>query len=757
MSFSSGLTRLAALRNLTRVVHHAPRTLALRANSTVAHDVGVISSTLVQRLHSRNPISAIHTYYPALVAELQKTATTSSSKPPPSLTYPQLVTLLDVLATSGRPADLQRIEEILHDMPTMFGFEVTIDIHTVIIRGLIKYGNDHTIHRWLLSMPSRPVPFTPTLEQFHMFLEACLELSPFKFIRHAIRTMRQTGCKPTNETFKYLIHSRWDVATQEQKVPHVAVFSSILDDMKIQNARYDPSIENLLYQNYSDRGFVKWAEEIKAEYHTRFLDVQTLQKTQEIEWNSELSRTAQSQGVKAAIALFSKELEPKGCVPSPEVFRAILRHSRTMDDIRTIQTEFALPLTVDHWSIVITNCVRAGKIADALSIYEDSKTAGVVPDAALVHPLLRALCQTAVKPPTEESLDDALAIYRDLAEVASPSSAPKETYNEHSVGPDAGIYQTLLRGLASSSNLEKYFPIAKSLLDDMETHKISMTDSFVASSIIVLFMRRADTLSDALDVYYGLRSSLDEKGYAIVLNAFCKLSFGDELHVPSLSSYFEIVKDMRRAGLEITIEVYTILLHHLAATATKLRNPAVQAPAALRDQLIGTTRRVHDFLTLDAAVSPDEQVWNQLMDTYQRLGCFGDAYRVWDTMYLSGRFNHVSVSIILDACGYAGGWQAAKKITTQLFRDRFSFNLHNWNTWIECLCRLRRMNDALKVVCLEMGKNENTVVPDIETARILIKFARRDNQEAIVLERLKRYLPELWTLLPEDLRAGAVE
>ncbi|GLB35900.1 putative PPR repeat [Lyophyllum shimeji] len=757
MSFSSGLIRLAALRNLTRVAHHAPKTLSFRANSTVAHDVGVLSSTLVQRLQSRNPISAIHTYYPALVAELQKTATTSSSKPPPSLTYQQLVTLLDVLATSGRPADLQRIEEILQHMPTVFGFDVTIDIHTVIIRGLIKHGNDHTIHRWLLSMPSRAAPFTPTLEQFHIFLEACLELSPFKFIRHAIRTMRQTGCKPTNETFKYLIRSRWNVAAQEEKVPHVMVFSSILDDMKIQNMRYSSSIENLLYKNYVERGYEKWAEEIRAQYRTRFLDGQSLQQTRETDRNSELSRIAQSQGVQAAIALFFKELKPKGCTSSPEVLRAILRHSKTMDDIRTVQREFDTQLTVDHWSIVITNSARAGNIEDALSIYQESRSAGVVPDAALVHPLLKALCQSATQSPTEESLDSALAIYRDLAAVATPSSAPKETYDEHSVGPDAGIYQTLLRGLASSSNLEKYFPIAKELLDEMQSHNVSMSDSFTASSIIVLFMRRAETLSDALDVYYGLRSSLDEKGYAIVLNAFCKLSFGDDLHVPSLTNYFQIVKDMRRAGLEITVEVYTILLHQLAAIATKSRTPAVQAPAGLRDHLITTTRRAHDFMTLDAAVSPDEQVWNQLMDTYQRLGCFADAYRVWETMYLSGRFNHVSVSIILDACGYAGAWQAARKITTQLFRDRFSFNLHNWNTWIECLCRLGRLNDAVKVVCLEMGKNQNTVAPDVESARILIKFARRDKQEAVVLDRLERYLPELWTSLPADLREGAVE
>ncbi|KAG5647780.1 hypothetical protein DXG03_008503 [Asterophora parasitica] len=759
MSFSRGLIRLTGLRSLPRVAHHAPSRVVIRANSTVVHDVAALSSTLVQRLQSQNAVSAIHTYYPALVAELQKTATTSSSKPPRSLTYNQLVNLLDVLATSGRPADLQRIEEILRHMPSMFGINLTIDIHTVILRGLIKNGNDHTIHCWLLSMPSRPIPFTPTPEQFHMFLDACLQISPFKFVRHVIRTMRQTGCKPTNETFQYLIRSRWDVAAQEDKVPHVRVFTSILDDLRLSNLPYDTSIEELLFKNYAERGYEKYAEEIRAQYRTRFIDEQALHKQQEMSWNDQLSQEAQSYGVKAAIDLFSGRLASEGCTASPEVMRAILRHSKSLKDLRAVEKGLEHPLTVSHWSRVLTNNVRAGNLAEALALYEESKEAGVVPDAALVHPLLKTLCQwTTTGAPSEESLDSALAIYRDLADIAEPSatSTPKETYDDHSPGPDAGIYHTLLRGLASSPNLEKYFPIAKELLDDMETYNISTSDSLTASSIIVLFMRRASTVSDALDVYYGLRSSLDEKGYAVVLNAFCRLNFGDELYVPSLSSYFEIVKDMRRAGLEITIEVYTILLKQLAIIATKSRNSSAQTPPGLHDQLISTTRRAHDFLTLDAAVSPDEQVWNQLMDTYQRLGCFGDAYRVWDTMYLSGRFNHVSVSIILDACGYAGAWQVAKKICTQLFRDRFSFNLHNWNTWVECLCRLGRLNDALKIVCTEMGKNQNTVAPDVETARILIKFARRDGQEEDVLERLEKYLPELWVRLPEDLRNGEV-
>jgi pentatricopeptide repeat protein len=155
------------------------------------------------------------------------------------------------------------------------------------------------------------------------------------------------------------------------------------------------------------------------------------------------------------------------------------------------------------------------------------------------------------------------------------------------------------------------------------------------------------------------------------------------------------------------------------------------------------------MLSLDASLSPDAHVWNQLMDTYQRLDCFGDSYRVWDMMYVTGRFDHIGVSIILDACGYAGAWHIAKRICTKLFNDGFKMNLRNWNSWIECLCRLRRLNDALKVACMEMGAH---VPPDATTAILLIKFGRKAGQVVEVQKRIQRHLPEVWATLPEEWR-----
>nr|AFB35529.1 pentatricopeptide repeat containing protein [Volvariella volvacea] len=732
-----------------------------RSSSTVArHDHPARLASLLDKVSSRAPL-AIHTHYPALVDEVKLLRASSPGSQPP-VARPQVVELLETLAASARPPDLQRIDQILDELTPVFGIEPSIDIYSAIITQLVKRAGPQTVLRWLQSMPTRPGHFSPTLEHYHLFLEAILRSpSPsFKFMRNLVLTMRNAGCKPTNETFIILIRARWILAAQEEKVPHLIVFNTLLDDMKREGLRFNAEIAQLLYEGYANQGMIAYADQIEATYRAQFPDDHTPVHEKVDTWSLRISRIAQSHGIKAAISQF-RSLSKQGCQLTPPIVKAIIRHSRNLNDLNVLRTELGIEPTVAHYSILISNSTRTGHVQEAIKIYEDARAAGIQPDAGLVAPLIKALCRAAAKPPTDAALDQALSFYHHLVE-STPiePSTDKTSYNEHSVGPDANIYQNLLRGLASSPNNTKYLPVARSLLNDMEARGISPTDSITASSIVVLLMKQASDRGEALSIYRKLSSALDEKGYAIVLNAFCKLSFGDHTHaqIPSLTEYFGIVKDMRRRNLPITAEVYTIILHQIASIATQLKFDDDEETIRFRDHLITTTRRTHDLLTLDASISPDAHLFNQLMDTYQRLGCFGDSYRVWDMMYLSGRFDHISVSIILDACGYAKAWQLAKQICTKLFNDGFRFSLHNWNTWLECLCRVGRLNDAVRTACIDMIKagQSDGIRPNVESARILLKFARKANQEDEVLSRLKDYLPELWASLPEDLRNGRV-
>jgi len=142
------------------------------------------------------------------------------------------------------------------------------------------------------------------------------------------------------------------------------------------------------------------------------------------------------------------------------------------------------------------------------------------------------------------------------------------------------------------------------------------------------------------------------------LHAYCRLSFRGDLQIPLITQYFSIVNDMRVQRVPITPKVYTIILHQIGTMAMTIRRHDYQ----VIERLVATVRRVHDFLTLDASISPNAALWNQLMGTYSRLGCFADAYRVWEMMYLTGRYDQISVGIMLDTCGYAGDLRTAYSV-----------------------------------------------------------------------------------------------
>ncbi|KAF4573184.1 Pentatricopeptide repeat-containing protein [Pleurotus pulmonarius] len=707
--------------------------------------------------YAKNDTADIHASYKALVKARSNQSRTEEDASSATLTADDFVTVIDSLGSSKRPADVSIISGIADDIPTVFGIQFTTRLHDALLRAFVRNGHIQAACNWLQTMARKSGQLKPNREQWHFFLENIENgtlTESFKYLRNIVKVhMPASGCKPNNETYKYLIRARCESLKSSHL--HTLVFKTILDDMKGDGLPYDASVAALLHSSCAELGFPRQGVEIVQYYYGSFPDISFSAEEKEQQWHSWLSSIARVNGIKAALKFF-RELEKDGCTASPLILKALMRNAKSSKEIIFLEHEFNLPATASHWSILITNLCRSRNTSAAINTYNDAKSAGVTIDAALVGPIISLLCQSTFLPPTDQAIDQALAIYRELAE-ASPIQAQNtgtqdgETSVLHSHGPDTQIYSTLLRALAVSPNTE-HFSKAVALLNDMQSRGISLEDSIVITSTIVLLMRNSRNLDQAFNFYRQLCGGLDAKGYAIVLNAFCKLSFNPQDHVPSLPRYFQIVSDMRHAGHKMTPEVYTILLRQLAIVGTRLQRPDSPLPLEILPRLVTAVRRVHDHITLDASISPDAHLLNQLMDTYQRLGCFGDACRVWEMMYLSGRFDHVGVSIILDACGHAGSWKVAKQVCLQLSRDNFLFNQHNWNTWIECLCRLGMLNEAVKIACLEMGKTQEDVAPDIDTARVLMSFARKSGQQLEVASRIERYLPELWAKLPDDLR-----
>ena len=676
---------------------------------------------LAEALKSSKDVSSIHRSCSALATEF-KDAPDISSQPSPNEDG-RLLSILQKLAVSARTEDMRGIEQILHDFYPILGMKPTRGVYTSILLGLANGGHDNQVLNFLLKMPQLPGHFTPTLEQVHAVLAACSQHSSIAFLQDVVVNIRRMGQCPTNETFAIFLRLYWRIAKRDDYIPTINELSWAIYESARQGLAFDPIIADILYQSYADIGRISDAKEISSLYELESL-------------SSGLDGISDVKDV-------SQDKPPKFDI------RATIRDSRDYRDILQLEKTYGIKSTAVHWSIVLNKCLRSGSFMEAFEVYDQSKKHGITPDAALISPLLRALGRSDMKGPSDESINRALAIYRDLADAVPPSiyhPPSRQNLSVHSTGPDIDIYNTLLRMLLASRSETDYLPVADSLLKEMEDRRLPTKSSSVIASKIIIEMRRAKTYTDALDFYREHRSYLDEHGYIAVLQAYCRLSFRGDLQIPLITQYFSIVNDMRVQKVPITPKVYTIILHQIGIMATNLRNDY-----QVHERLVSTIRRVHDFLTLDASISPDAALWNQLMSTYARLGCFGDACRVWEMMYLTGRYDQISVSIMLDACAFAGDLRSAYSVRKKLFKAGFVFDLRNWNTWVECLCRLGKLEEAVQVVCSEMGNDG--IKPNVDSVRIIVKFARRAGRSKELLSRLQNLLPaDLWQRLPTDIR-----
>jgi pentatricopeptide repeat protein len=730
---------------------HSPRLLRLYETPLATQRTLFIGTTTPQKLQTiverlefavyrTRQISDIRQYYLALAKQV------TTQKSPPPLSRPQVLDILDALAGSGRPGDLALIDKILSDLPEVFGFEADADAQMVILRALLRRGNLQTVLNWLRNMKLKPGKIKPSLEQWHLFLHQCVEKGDVGLLRTGMQTMPKSGCPPTNETFEIRLGALFESNARLES------FVDIIKEMHLAGLPYSSHVSSLLYNGFSKVAMFDHARKVKMLYESPFQAMENVNSPDlQVEpWNEELGFIAESEGLTAAIRRY-RTLRKRGAVASKKTLSIMLRHSTSVTELRDAARHLDVVADEKHWTLLVTNTLNVGDIPNALKVYSAFREENAFPSLSVIHPIITALCRTATLTRSEQLLDQAIDLYRDLASAVSLSSSG--SYQ----GPDVALYSSLLRAVASALNDKKYYSLAVSLLKEMRLRQIDMDDSMTIASVTVLSMRNSPSFSDALTIYKHLcnrddGTRLNERGFEIVLDAFCKLSYG-EGSIPPLDHYFAIVKDMRNAGYGMTVQVYAMLLKQFAALATRNSwDPSL--PEEFRDKLGEAIRRTHDYLTLDASISPDVVLWTQLMDAYQRCGLFGEAYRVWDTMYLSGQYNDVSVTIIFDACGFAGVGKVAEHIWTNLQRDGYVFSQKNWQTWLECLCRLGRINDALKILCLEMGKEPDGGVPDEACVRILLSFASRRNQETEVRSRIRRYLPEVWETLPMDVREG---
>lgn len=688
-----------------------------------------------------NKLTAIHSHINQVLNSLPESPTDKVA-----LSADEVMRVLGTLAASARQQDLALIENILGQLTPLCGLRVDTNVHNHVLQGLMKNGNIQTLLNWLSQMHEKPGNVRPFLEHWHAFLNYCADNGQPKIIRHAMSKMAHSGRKPNNNTFRIFFRALFNSGAP------VSEFYSAFDRIENYSFRYDESLADMLFEGFMKFNEPQQAVEVKEEFQRRFSKRVVKSNAIQAEWEESLENEVEKCGIESAVRL-CEDFRNEGYKITAHTLTIMLRSSRQVADLEYAEETLQMKAGPLQWSILVGNAVQAGDLPGADSIYRQFRLRELTPDAPLIQPLVAALCDSAFRSHDDGPIDQALELYRDLSRAKPPSSSNAATTRQfgrqRSLGPDAYMYGTLLRAMANSVDVQKYSQLAVDLLADMEAREIKPDGHVTVASLIVMAMRSSSSFDDALQAYRKVMGNenpknVGVKGYRWILYVLSRLSFDHEPALPPIWHYFEIVKDMRRSGVEITPYVYASLLRRLAKLAEGASSEDTRRLAA-------SVRRVHDHLTLDPSITPDTLLWNQLMDAYQRVGLFVEAYRVWEVLLISETYDHASVSIILDACGYANAWPLAEQVIKKLSERSFLLNQGNWNAYVECMCRNGMLNDAVKMVCLEMGKNQKDVKPNLATAQVLLTFATRTNQQDEVAMRLQRYLPELWDSLPADL------
>ncbi len=390
--------------------------------------------------------------------------------------------------------------------------------------------------------------------------------------------------------------------------------------------------------------------------------------------------------------------------------------------------------------------------------------------------------------------------------------------------------------------------IASRLLEDMRAFRIE-SDARFRSSFIVLMIRLAPTFQAAFHVYRALvrgdqladseafegfttdfatlnnlqlkRFELNGVEWQRIIINLCHVREkygGPGMSFPPAEMFVEMVRDMQVAGWPATERMYMLYVGRLLRQARQLkvwqRGPYLTeekeplegldededaiwqgvTPSTfldVRNSILHSIRHLHHHISVSAGITPSTKLLNAVLEAYNRVAAMHDAFKLWDYIWLSQIHDNWTVSVILDTCGWGKAGHRAAQIWNNLVAIDFPLNKYNWDARVECLCRLGRLSDAVKVVCLEMPQqhldnmaryeeyrrklivqaegevqspvrrqveeqkaavNEWGVMPDVATLNVLLSFAVQTNEVRQVKEKIRRYLPTLWNSLAETDR-----
>ncbi|KAG8984062.1 hypothetical protein FRB90_005590 [Tulasnella sp. 427] len=399
-----------------------------------------------------------------------------------------------------------------------------------------------------------------------------------------------------------------------------------------------------------------------------------------------------------------QNLKSRGFLPSSSMISAVLRgkgSNASVASLLALQEEIGVAAGVDAWSILIDNALVQGGLPSALPIYNRAVEARG-PSIGICKPVFETRSYNL---PDGRTLYD---IYQDLlsAETTTAKAPPSSTSDI------SDLYEDLLLAMAAQRD-RLLVPKQLAILVDMRNRSISF-DATTTATVLSRLMHSSGSYNAAYNLYSNVRSlgpGLTRTAYMEALQVFTAMRAEKRAstNFPPPRLFFSIIKDMTDAGFPAEAEEFAMLFSRLRHAAVRVRYNELQTAENPNQELLAEVRRAHVLFRLYAAVTPDTNFLNLLMDTYSRIGGFSEAWSIWEEDLLPPKiYDGRSVSIILDTCGHYGAKQEAFAVWKAI-KDRERHSPQNqitsklWETWIECLCRLDLVEEVRRTLLRELG------------------------------------------------------
>ena len=648
----------------------------------------------------------------------------------PILTYEDLFAALKFLSqTTHIHADYTTLDLLFHDLRTLWKmpYHQRKDHHFYIV-GLVNAGRAVKAEQWLDGMLASST--RPRSADWNVYLKGLLHLPA---VVNPTSTQARGGGyskmkavvleKMDSEdrdvtTWNTLLAALFKCTTFQDASSKMAKEAKWLRSRLRQDGVQEDLVTlSTLLNGFSD--LLQWdlAQEARAELTAHGeLDVHA--------WNSLAKHDILSHSLDKGLATITT-MKEAGVSPNKITLETVLKAAAegqlldSVDATRALigQLEQITGTVIDHqgYTALLEN---ASTFEEAAELYGDAQRDGVSSSSKMLRALIRLFPDTGS---SAADIDTIKAAYSDLiaSKLSQEGRSPLGIFN-------ADLYADLLLFCAHPDVRD--FRWAIQLLEEVRNNGLSFFNSdftnvqptthinlrtlparIPASYIVTSLMKGATTNhSQAFKIYSWMWAIDPERIFSRsdwydMISTFSTLEFppleeGKRSYVPQ-KVFFAFFEDMRSVGVPPYSGVYQAVLRYYAREG--------RVPSARANQ--EAVRQIHDLIKMDQhTATPDIGLMNRLMFAYAKTGNIDGTFNVWRSVLVNRIApNNTSISIVLDAYGFAGprAHDALVELWQRMdMRAAPRLNAKNLDSYLEALGRMGKQADVAGVLFYYLEK-----------------------------------------------------